>query len=139
MRTSLGAWCWLSAAIVIGGGGCSGSQPSSGRPEVEGVSDEEHFGASSKALLYEFRAKVRRRGVDAAKQELPQLLEGFEGYENRKLGESAGVYKEIVDKLKALQGTLGSANRDAVIKAADEIGALADKLPGKANPNPEVE
>jgi hypothetical protein len=119
--------------------GCSGSKQSSGRPEVESVSDEEHFGASSKALLYEFRAKARKRGVAAAKQELPQLLESFDGYEKRKLGQSAATYKEIVEKLNALQGTLGSANRDTVVKAADEIGALADKLPGKANPNPEVE
>ena len=139
MRTSLGACCLLSAAMVIGGGGCGGSQPSSGRPEVESVSDEEHFGSASKALLYEFRAKARKRGVDAAKQDLPQVLESFDGYEQRKLGEHAATYKEIVEKLKALQGTLGSANRDAVIKAADEIGVLADKLPGKANPNPEVE
>jgi hypothetical protein len=125
--------------MVIAGGGCGGSQSSSGRPEVESVSDADHFGSASKALLYEFRAKVRKRGVNAAKQELPQVLESFEGYEKRKLGESAGIYKEIVEKLTALQGTLGSANRDAVIKAADEIGTLADKLPGKANPNPEVE
>jgi len=125
--------------MVMAGGGCSGSQPTSGRPEVESVSGEEHFGSASKALLYEFRAKVRKRGVAAAKQDLPQVLESFDGYEQRKLGDQAGTYKEIVEKLKALQGTLGSANRDAVIKAADEIGALADKLPGKANPNPEVE
>jgi len=139
MRTSLGACCLLSVAMVISGGGCSGSQPSSGRPEVESVSDEEHFGKASKALLYEFRAKVRKRGVDAAKKELPLVLESFDGYEKRRLGASAATYKEIVEKLTALQGTLGSASRDAVIKAADEIGALADKLPGKANPNPEVE
>ena len=139
MRTSLGACCLLAAAMVIAAGGCGGSKSSSGRPEVEGVSDEEHFGSASKALLYEFRAKVRKRGVNAAKQELPQVLESFDGYERRKLGESAGTYKEIVEKLTALQGTLGSANRDALIKAADEIGTLADKLPGKANPNPEVE
>ena len=31
------------------------------------------------------------------------------------------------------------ASRDAAVKAVDEIGALADKLPGNANPNPEVE
>jgi hypothetical protein len=38
-----------------------------------------------------------------------------------------------------LEGSLGSANRDAAVKAADEIGALANKLPGTADPNPEVE
>ena len=67
------------------------------------------------------------------------MLEGFEGYEQRKLGEHTATYKEIFDKLKALEGSLASANRDAVVKAADEIGTLADKLPGKANPNPEVD
>jgi hypothetical protein len=139
MRASLDACFFLAAAIVIASSGCSGKQTPSGRPEVESVTDEEHFGASSKALLYEFRAKVRKRGVAAAQQDLPQLLESFDGYEKRKLGQSTATYKEIVEKLKALQGTLGSANRDAVVKAADEIGALADKLPGKANPNPEVE
>jgi hypothetical protein len=129
----------LLGALSVAAGGCSGSQPSSGRPEVESVSDEEHFGAASKALLYEFRAKVRKRGAQAARQELPQLLEAFEGYEQRKLTDSAATCKEIVDKLKALQGTVGSASREAAVKAADELGALADKLPGKANPNPVVD
>jgi hypothetical protein len=135
MKSFVPLCCWLTIAAV----GCGGSSSSSGRPEVDSVSDEEHFGAASKALLYEFRAKVRKRGVEAAKQEVPQLLEAFEGHEKRNLGDSAAAYQEIVEKLTALQGTLGSANRDAVIKAADEIGALADKLPGKANANPEVE
>jgi hypothetical protein len=129
----------VAAAALVLAAGCMGSQQSSGRPEVEGVSDAEHFGKASKVLLYDFRAKVRKHGVIAAKQELPQLLESFEGYERRKLGDSAATYKEIVEKLKALEGSLGSASREAAIKAADEVGALADKLPGTANPNPEVE
>jgi hypothetical protein len=139
MRSSSGAFCLLLGALSIASGGCSGAQPSSGRPEVESVSDEEHFGAASKALLYEFRAKVRKRGVQAAKQELPQLLEAFDGYEKRKLGDSSASYGDIVAKLKALEGTLGSASKDAVVKAANELGTLADKLPGKANPNPAVD
>jgi hypothetical protein len=139
MKISPGACVWLAAVISIVGAGCSGAQPPSGRPEVEGVSDEEHFGTASKALLYEFRAKVRMRGVEAAKQELPQVLESFEGYEQRKLPTSAATYKEIVDKLKALEGSLASATKEAVVKAADEIGTLADKLPGTADPNPQVE
>lgn len=139
MKSNLNACSLLLALAALLSGGCSGSQPSSGRPEVEDVSAEEHFGAASKALLYEFRAKVRKLGVAGAKQDLPQVLEGFEGYEQRKLGEHTATYKEIFDKLKALEGSLASANRDAVVKAADEIGVLADKLPGKANPNPEVE
>jgi hypothetical protein len=139
MKIGSGACCFLGAVLSIVGAGCSGAQPPSGRPEVEGVSDEEHFGAASKALLYEFRAKVRKRGVDAAKQALPQVLESFDGYEQRKLPDSAATYKEIVEKLKALEGSLASASKDAVVKAAEEIGTLADKLPGKADPNPQVE
>ena len=141
MLKNLSRCCLPAVAlfVTLTATGCGSASQSSGRPEVESVSDEDHFGSASKALLYEFRAKVRKRGVNAAKQELPQVLESFEGYERRKLGESTGTYKEIVEKLTALQGTLGSANRDALIKAADEIGTLADKLPGKANPNPEVE
>jgi hypothetical protein len=129
----------FALALPFLAGGCGSSVESSGRPEVEDVSAQEHFGKAVKASLYEFRAKVRKRGVDAAKQEVPTLLESLEGYEKRELGASEPTYKEIVDKLKALQGSLGSANREAVVKAADEIGALADKLPGTADPNPVVE
>jgi hypothetical protein len=129
---------FLAALVALGAMGC-GSGQTSGRPDIDAIPDDVHFGTASKSLLYEFRAKVRKRGVAAAQQDLPQVLEAFEGYELRKLGEHTATYKEIVDKLKALQGSLASANRDAVVKAADEIGALADKLPGTANPNPEVE
>jgi hypothetical protein len=142
MRTVFLVGGWLGAAfplvVLACAAGCSTGQ-SSGRPDVDAISDEVHFGTASKGLLYEFRAKVKKHGVEAARQELPQLLESFEGYERRKLGESAGTYKEIVEKLKALEGTLGTASREDVIKAADEIGALADKLPGEADPNPQVE
>lgn len=136
---SSGLMCAMVLLAAPWVAGCIGANQSSGRPEVEGVSDAEHFGASSKALLYEFRAKVRKRGVEAARQELPQVLESFEGYERRKLGDSAAMYKEIVEKLKAMESSLGSASREAAVQAADEIGVLADKLPGTANPNPEVE
>lgn len=133
------AGSWLAAMFVgLVVVGC-GSGQAGARPDVDAIPDDVHFGTASKALLYEFRAKVRKRGVEGAKRELPQVLEGFEGYEKRSLGEHTATYKEIVEKLKALEGSLGSANRDAVIKAADEIGTLADKLPGTANPNPEVE
>ena len=124
--------------VVAVAAGC-GASNKSGRPEVEGVPDDVHFGSASKATLYEFRAKVKRRGVEAAKAELPQVLESFEGYDKRSLGEHTATYKEIYDKLKAMESSLGTANRDAAIKAADELGALADKLPGTADANPEVE
>jgi len=130
--------CLLVAAIVAATIGC-GASNSSGRSEVEGVADDVHFGSASKATLYEFRAKVKKRGAAAAKAELPQVLESFEGYEKRSLGEHTATYKEIYDKLKAMESSLGSANRDAAIKAAEEIGALADKLPGTADADPEVE
>jgi hypothetical protein len=71
---------------------------------------------------------------------LPDLLASLEGYERLKLGEHKETYKQIVDKLKALQGELaGSPTKEAVVKSVDEIGALADKLPGQANQNPVVE
>jgi len=129
----------LTAALLISAAGCGGGQPSSGRPEVENVSAAEHFGAASKALLYEFRAKVRKRGAEAAKVALPEVLESFDGLEKRDLGNDLASYREIVEKLKAMEAPAASGNRDAVVKAAEEIGTLADKLPGTANPNPEVE
>jgi len=139
MRASLhiglrGAVLLLTLSVF----GCGSSQPS-GRPDLDAIPREELHGASTKSMLYEFRAKVRKYGVNAAKQELPQLLEGLENYEQQPVGQHKDTYKQIFEKLKALQGTLASASKDAAIKAADEIGTLADKLPGKANPNPQVE
>jgi hypothetical protein len=128
--------CVLLAAVA----GCgSGGQPS-GRPDIDAIPEIELRGSATKASIYEFRAKVKRRGVNAAKAEVPLLLESLEGYEKLKLGEHTATYQQIVEKLKALQGTLASSpSKDAVTKAADEIAALADKLPGKADPNPQVE
>ena len=100
----------------------------------------ERRGAATKADIYVFRANVRRRGISAAKQELPDLLSSVEGYEKLKLGEHKETYKQIVEKLKALEGLLaGSPSKDAVVKAVDEIGTIAAKLPGTANENPVVE
>ena len=118
--------------------GCSSGQPS-GRPDIDAIPEVELRGSSTKASIYEFRAKVKKRGVNAAKQDLPDLIESLEGYEKLKLGEHKETYKQIVEKLKAFQGTLATATKDGAIKAVDEIGALADKLPGKADPNPQVE
>jgi hypothetical protein len=129
---------WIAIALTMLAG-CNTGQQSSGRPEVEGVSDAEHFGNSMKQLLYEFRAKVRKRGAEAAKAELPQVLESFEGLEKRKLGDDMATYQQIVEKLKAMEGPAASGDRNAVVAAAEEIGTLADKLQGKANPEPEVE
>lgn len=85
-----------------------------------------------------FRAKLCKRGVTAAKQDLPILLEDVINYEKQPVGSHAATYKEIVDKLKAMEASLDSASKDSVVKAANEIGALADRLPGKANENPQV-
>ena len=118
---------------------CSSGQKS-GRPDIDAIPEVELRGAADKKDLYEFRAKVKKRGVAAAKQDLPDLLAGLEHYEKFKLGAHKETYKQIVEKLKALQSDLaGSPTKESVGKAADEIGALADKLPGKANSNPTVE
>jgi hypothetical protein len=137
---SISRTCALLAALAVVAGisGCSGQR--SGRPDLDAIPDEELHGASTKALLYEFRAKVRKYGATAAKKELPTLLESFQDYEKQPVGKHLDTYRQIVEKLKALETALAaSPTKDAVVKAADEIGALADKLPGKANPNPQVE
>jgi hypothetical protein len=140
MKKSLSACGLLVAAIVtVNFSGCGGDDPDAARPDIAAIPAEEHFGGAIKSVIYEFRAKVRKRGVPAAKAELPLLLENFDGYEQQALGEHEAIYKEIVDKLKALESSLGSASRDSVVKAVNEIGTLADKLPGKANENPVVD
>src|SRR3954465_4678849 len=86
---------WLhSAAILtllvmssISAPGCGSRGQPSGRPDIDAVPEIERRGAATKADIYEFRAKVRKRGVAAAKQELPDLLASLEGYERLKLGE----------------------------------------------------
>src|SRR5262245_20353196 len=135
VRSSCGFVC--AGLIYLGAAGCN-STVNTSRPDVDAVSNEEHFGISSKRLLYEFRAKVRKNGVNAAKQDLPGVLEELSTYDQRRLS-NKDDYKEIVEKLKALEGKLGTSSKEDVVKAADEIGALADKLPGKAEPNPVVE
>jgi hypothetical protein len=129
---------FLAAAFVSTSGfcGCGGGAPATDRPEVASITGEEGFGTNIKNVLYEFRAKVRKRGVTVVKQELPIVLESFDGYESQPLGDHAARYKEIFDKLKAMESV---NSRDAAIKAANEIGTLADALPGKANPNPTVD
>jgi hypothetical protein len=141
MTPGLEKCCVLAAAlwVIVAAGGCGGSDPSA-RPDIAAIPDEEHFGKDVKEQLYVFRAKVRKRGADAAKQDLPDLLESVATYEQRRITKDKDVYKEIVEKLKALQTKLaGSVSKDELVKAADEIGALADKLPGKADANPTVE
>jgi hypothetical protein len=129
----------VTLGVLVAACGCGGADTSA-RPDIAAIPDEEHFGKDIKGQLYVFRAKVRKRGAEAAKQDLPDLLEGVATYEQRRITKDKDVYKEIVEKLKALQTKLaGSASKEEVVKAADEVGALADKLPGKADANPSVE
>ena len=138
MPTTVKTWCLIVALSAAGFAGCGGQ--SSGRPDLDAIPDEELHGASTKGLIYEFRAKVRKRGVLAARQEMPSLLESFKDYEKQPVGKHKETYREIAEKLKALDSTLtAKPTKEAVVKAADEIGTLADKLPGKANPNPQVD
>jgi len=119
--------------------GC-GSRRNSGRPDIDAIPEIEHRGGATKTAIYEFRAKVRKRGVAAAKQELPELLENIEAHQKLKLGAHNATYKELADKLKALQGELGgSPSKDAVLKTIDDICTTAEKLPGQANKEPTVE
>ena len=131
----LGVWLAVAALVVSG---CSSRQPS-GRPDIDAIPEAELRGAAIKASVYELQAKVRKRGVAAVKQDLPDLIEILTAYERLKLGEHQDTYKQINEKLKALQASAASATKDSAIKAADEIGALADKLPGKAEKKPVVE
>lgn len=139
MRCFIGTFALLLAAMVVCGCGSGGQR--SGRPDIDAIPEEELRGAATKAEIYEFRAKVRKRGVAAAKQDLPDLLEGLSAYERLKVGKDyKDTMKQIVDKLTALKSELGgSPTKDAVVKAVDEVGTLAGKLPGKANENPVVE
>ena len=120
--------------------GCGGSGRNSGRPDLDAIPEIERRGEATKADLYVFRAKVKKRGINAVKQELPDMIATFEAYQKLKLGEHNETYKQILEKLQALEGTLaGSPSKDAVVKAVDEIVTIAEKLPGKADPNPVVE
>ena len=131
----------LSSALLLlpGTAGCGSNGPPA-REDVLAMPREELYGASMKSLVYEFRAKVRKRGIPAAKEGLPGLLENFNGYEEQAVGTHLETYRQIADKLKTLQTTLeGSPSREAVTDQVDEIGSLADQLPGDANQNPPVE
>ncbi len=126
----------LVTAFILG---CGGGQRS-GRPDIDEIPEIEHRGGATKTQIYEFRALVKKRGIAGAKQALPDLLEGIQAHEKLKLGEHNATYKEIAEKLKALQTELaGSPAKDAVEKAVDGIVAVAEKLPGKGNPNATVE
>jgi hypothetical protein len=119
--------------------GCGSDDPPA-RPEIVNAPAEELHGAAQKAILYEFRAKVRKHGLPGARQELPNMLETFESYDAAPVGNHGDTYKQIYEKLQALETTLAGSPTDQQVKqAAEVIGTLADKLPGKAEENPQVE
>jgi len=119
--------------------GCGGRGQKSGRPDIDAIPEIELRGAATKNAIYEFRAKVRKRGGAAAKQDLPELIESVQAHEKLKLGPHNATYKELAEKLKAVQAEAGSGSKDAILKKVDEAVAVAEKLPGKANDNPNVE
>ena len=126
----------LIGSVLVGCG--SGRQ--SGRPDIDAIPEIEHRGGATKNAIYAFRAKVKKHGVAAAKQDLPDLLENIEAHQKLKLGQHNATYKELAEKLKALQGELGgSLSKEALIKKLDEICTVAEKLPGQANKEPTVE
>src|SRR5262245_6192762 len=140
MANNCSACVALSVVVFLGLCGCGSRGQSTGRPEIDDVPEIEHRGRAAKNMIYEFRAKVRKRGVAAAKADLPDVLASMEGYQKLKLGEHNATFKEIFDKLKELEGKLaGSPSKEEVTKAVEDIATIASKLPGKANENPVVE
>jgi hypothetical protein len=130
--------CFVGMLVVSILVGCS-SRQKSGRPDIDAIPEIEHRGAATKSALYEFRAKVRKRGAAAVKQDLPDLIENVQAHEKLKLGPHNATYKELAEKLKAVQAEAGSGSKDSILKKVDEAVAVAEKLPGKANDNPSVE
>ena len=130
----------LLLLIAMVAGGCSGGGQPSGRPDLDATPEADRRAAATKADLYDFCAKVKKRGGNAAKQDLPDLLASMEAHEKLKLGAHQETYKQIVEKLKTLQGLIsGSPAKPALDAAVEELKKVADKLPGNANPNPQVE
>src|SRR5207237_3605380 len=111
------AYCPLLASLLVAvmSVGCGPGRQKSGRPDIDAIPEIELRGAATKNAIYEFRAKVKKRGVAAAKQDLPDLLENIQAHEKLKLGQHNATYKELAEKLKALQAELaGSPSKDAV-------------------------
>lgn len=129
----------LAVGSLVGVSGCGSDEPPA-RQDILDKAPEELHGSSTKAMLYEFRAIVRKRGTAGAKAELPILLENFEGYEETPVGDHLDTYTQIVEKLKSLETMLAGSASDEEVKAViEEVGKLADTLPGEANENPTVE
>ncbi len=138
MTFARGYALYLGVVLATLATGCSSRQPS-GRPDLDAIPEIELYGAATKNAVYELRAKVARRGAAAAKQDLPDLIENVQAHEKLKLGPHNATYKELAEKLKAVQSEVGGGSKDAILKKVDEAVAVAEKLPGKANEKPLVE
>ena len=125
--------------IALSALGCGSGGPPA-REDVLAIPAEEHYGRTVKDMVYVLCAKMERRGVKGAQEALPEVLENFQGYENRALGSHGDTYRQIDTKLKELDASLKGSPTDAAMKqVVEELRALADKLPGKADANPKVE
>ena len=129
---------FLTGLLLLPLAGC-GSSSGSVRDDIAKIPPEEHYGSSVKNLLYEFRAKVRKRGIPAAKKEIPMVLENLQGYEQQPLGQNLETMKKIEQILKDTEKKLGSMKKEEVVDAANTVADLGSKLPGKAIENPRVE
>jgi hypothetical protein len=129
----------LMILLTLGGWGCGSGGPPA-REDVLAIPDEEHYGGVVKGRLYELSAKIEKRGVKGAQEALPEMLENMQGYEKQALGDHGDTYRQIDTKLKELDTSLkGSPTPEAMKQAVEELRALANKLPGKADEKPKVE
>jgi hypothetical protein len=130
---------FLAGMLLLSLAGCGGPTTPV-REEIEKISPAEHYGGSVKNMLYELKAKVRKRGVAAAKKEIPLVLENLQGYEQQPIGEHLETMKKIEQILKDTEKKLaGQMSKEEAVSAADTVADLGAKLPGKANENPRVE
>jgi hypothetical protein len=121
-----------AALFACSAAGCGSGGPPARQDVIQAAPGELH-GASTRTLFHEFRETVRTRGVEGAKQELPNVLENFATYEHKDVGSHLKTYKQISEKLTSLESALaGTPTKDEVVKAVDEIWTLVDSLPGKA-------
>lgn len=125
--TSLCAW------------GCGSGAPPA-REDILAIPAEDHFGGSTKGMLYELCAKIEKHGVKGAQQALPEMIENMQGYEKQAIGTHGETYQQIDNKLAELDNLVkGSPSNAALKQEVEELRALANKLPGKADEHPKVE
>lgn len=129
----------LAIVLSLGAVGCGSGGPPA-RKDVLAIPAEEHYGSSTKRMIYELCAKIEKHGVKGAQQSLPETIENMQSYEKQALGDHADTYRQIDTKLKELDTLLKGSPTDAAMKqAAEELRGLASKLPGTADEQPNVE